>query len=351
MSSVEEFIEFVKNSAKTKVYKELDIEIPVTSSSSSSSEKLHRKPRTKITLDFYDNLLKPSEIIQPKTDYTEVIKVTNYKLNNKQRIWTTEEMLLRFKNEIAHLKDNSVKLPVPAMKHVSIFKYNNGSISNENTSTSTSSPDNSSPLPDIKNESMKNNNNTVIEFVKKNGNEPDYKRFTDFFNDNNYRIYDPEGDGDCFFYVVEEALDNPSITVTSLRQFLSGKINNDQLNIYLHDENQTWMKNNNIKSLPDLKAHVLKIGGYYADEFAISEIEKEYNIKFIIFSEKDKETNVLIKCLNDVDIKKNTMFILTSYTGIHYRLITYKNKKIFTFNELPEKIKTQYKNDCRKDLT
>ena len=39
---------------------------------------------------------------------------------------------------------------------------------------------------------------------------------------------------------------------------------------------------------------------------------------------------------------------MVTYSSNHYRLITYNNKSIFTFNEIPETVKILIVNNCMK---
>jgi predicted NAD-dependent protein-ADP-ribosyltransferase YbiA (DUF1768 family) len=94
---------------------------------------------------------------------------------------------------------------------------------------------------------------------------------------------------------------------------------------------------------------------YWADDWAISTIEKVLNIKVIILSEQsflDESEHSVLKCnIFDEEIAKKGIFtpnyyIMTTYSGNHYRLISYKNKKIFAFKEIPYHIKTLVINKC-----
>jgi hypothetical protein len=88
---------------------------------------------------------------------------------------------------------------------------------------------------------------------------------------------------------------------------------------------------------------------YWADDWAIEILEYELNIKLVIFSEEDYEEdddNNVIRCtlanqaIKDSDIFTPDFYIFTTYSGSHYRLITYENKRIFTFREIPYDVKS-----------
>ena len=110
-----------------------------------------------------------------------------------------------------------------------------------------------------------------------------------------------------------------------------------------------------IDSLEKYKQFIMT-HSYWADTWAVSTLERLLNIKIIILSEesyKSKDLDSVLNCgqLNDADLEKQGQFkpdfyILTCYTGFHYKLVTYKNKHIFTFREIPYDIKILIINKC-----
>ena len=113
---------------------------------------------------------------------------------------------------------------------------------------------------------------------------------------------------------------------------------------------------NGIDNLSMLKLK-LKTSDYWADTWAISTLERELNIKTIIFSESNyrvgDELNVL-QCgqMNDVVLEENGVFepsfyVMVAYHGnSHYQMITYNDKTSFTFEEIPEKVKLLVSDKC-----
>jgi len=94
---------------------------------------------------------------------------------------------------------------------------------------------------------------------------------------------------------------------------------------------------------------------YWADSWAISTLEKVLNMKMIIFSELQYREDALHSVLNcgeaNREIEKQGRFtpnfyIMTTYSGNHYNLLSYKNKRIFTFQEIPYDVKTMIVNKC-----
>lgn len=113
-----------------------------------------------------------------------------------------------------------------------------------------------------------------------------------------------------------------------------------------------------MKDVTDLEKlrEFIKTPSYWADTWAISTMERLLNIKVLILSEETFESDDLdsvLKCgqLNDSDLQrqghfKPDFYIMTGYTGIHYKLITYKDKKIFKFQEIPYDMKMLVINKC-----
>lgn len=108
----------------------------------------------------------------------------------------------------------------------------------------------------------------------------------------------------------------------------------------------------NIKSLEEMKEKMNQ-SSYWADEFAISILEEKLNVKMIILDEgnfKNGAVDTVMQCASGekkgVPNPSPEFYIMTSYTGDHYRLISYKDKKIMKFSEIPYYIKTLIVNKC-----
>jgi hypothetical protein len=100
----------------------------------------------------------------------------------------------------------------------------------------------------------------------------------------------------------------------------------------------------NVDSLDQLR-DVVQTPEYWADNYAISILERELNMKFMIFSELNYDENDLNNVLQCTSVIENTdefspdFYVFTTYSGNHYRLITYKNKRLFRFAEIPYDVK------------
>ena len=112
-----------------------------------------------------------------------------------------------------------------------------------------------------------------------------------------------------------------------------------------------------IESLAMLKLKI-KTQDFWADTWAISTLERELNLKTIIFSEMNysegDEMNVL-QCgqLNDevLDNFEPSFYVLVCYYGgFHYQMITYNEEKIFTYEELPAEVKKLVIDKCLEKI-
>jgi len=99
----------------------------------------------------------------------------------------------------------------------------------------------------------------------------------------------------------------------------------------------------------------LKTPAYWADAWAISTLEKALNMKVVIFSEGSYREDAVHSVLNcgevNRDLEKRGVFaplyyIMVTYSGVHYELLSYKTKKIFTYPEIPYDVKTMVVNKC-----
>lgn len=100
---------------------------------------------------------------------------------------------------------------------------------------------------------------------------------------------------------------------------------------------------------------------FWADTWAISTLERALNVKFILLSSeayKEKDLSNVLLCgqLNDTTLQNKGVFlpeyyITVEYNGSHYRLISYKNKKIFKFSEIPYELKKKIADKCLEGET
>lgn len=109
-----------------------------------------------------------------------------------------------------------------------------------------------------------------------------------------------------------------------------------------------------ITTLEQFKEYI-QTTAYWADSWAISIIERVLLIKVIIFSEQSYVEGSQDSVLNCGEIDPaiqtaNTFspnyYIMTTYSGNHYRLISYKTKQIFKYSEIPYHVKILIVNKC-----
>jgi predicted NAD-dependent protein-ADP-ribosyltransferase YbiA (DUF1768 family) len=111
----------------------------------------------------------------------------------------------------------------------------------------------------------------------------------------------------------------------------------------------------NVDTLEKFKRELTQ-SSFWADTWAISTLERLLNVKFIILSSEmynAGDNNNVLQCgqLND-DVLENLgvfnpeYYIIVAHTGRHYELVTYKNKRIFKFKEIPYDIKDMIVNKC-----
>lgn len=106
-----------------------------------------------------------------------------------------------------------------------------------------------------------------------------------------------------------------------------------------------------VDSYEDFK-QVLKTQNFWADMWAIATLEDALNIKVIILSEEsyyegDLDSVMLCGHLTKEEINRTPeYYVMVSHTGNHYKLITYKEKGLLKFIEIPYDIKMLIVNKC-----
>lgn len=122
-----------------------------------------------------------------------------------------------------------------------------------------------------------------------------------------------------------------------------------------------------INTLGEFREYV-QTSRYWANEWAISTLEVLLNVKIIILSKESYDNNSFDNILNCGEVSKlipenhtegiighdgvqyppfhPKHYIITCYTGNHYTLVSYKNKRILSFEEIPYDIKIMIINKC-----
>ena len=109
-----------------------------------------------------------------------------------------------------------------------------------------------------------------------------------------------------------------------------------------------------IDTLEKMRAYI-KTPNFWADTWAIATLERVLNVKFVILSETafvESDLDGVVQC-GEIDKRLQERqhftpdsYIITSYNGNHYRLVSYKQRKIFQFREVPYDIKVLILNKC-----
>ena len=115
-----------------------------------------------------------------------------------------------------------------------------------------------------------------------------------------------------------------------------------------------------VANFEDFKKALLK-KSYWADTWAISTLEQALNIKIIILSsehyEQEDYENVMLcgQANDDLIEKKGTfspdLYMIVDHLGNHYKLITYKNNRMFDFANLPNGIKEMIRVRCLERMS
>lgn len=111
----------------------------------------------------------------------------------------------------------------------------------------------------------------------------------------------------------------------------------------------------NVNTFDEFK-QILLTREYWADTWAISTLENILKIKVIILSKEVFESNDVenvLQCgqLNDDVVSEPSHYIITSYDGRHYELVTYKGRASLGFKELPYDVKKMVVDKCLEGLT
>lgn len=94
---------------------------------------------------------------------------------------------------------------------------------------------------------------------------------------------------------------------------------------------------------------------FWGEAWSISTLERLLNIKLILLSEEnydEDDIENIIQCgeMDELLEKSGTFepdyYIILSYTGNHYKLITYHKKTALLFNEMDDKLIKKLKNKC-----
>jgi len=244
------------------------------------------------------------------------------------------------------------------------------------------------------------------------------------YKDNNFKVIDNEGGGDCFFAVIREAFKSigKSLSVGTIRDILANEATQEifdnykqiykfvktEMNDKKREMNKIFKKNNDLKKkLKDMSGEtktarrvisdesrklveeyneilleynesenmmeeyrflngvdtlskfkeVIKSCKFWAETWAISTIERVFNIKMIILSTekyRSGDYNSMVMCgqLNDEILRTREggftpkYYIMTEWSGNHYKTVEYDGKKMMEFEDIPYVIRENIVSNC-----
>lgn len=151
---------------------------------------------------------------------------------------------------------------------------------------------------------------------------------------------------------------NKSRELEQERKFIKTKIHETEENKTIYTGNIST-----VDTLEKMRQYI-KTSSFWADTWAISTIERVLNIKLVLFSQLAFEPDEGAPDLDGVilcsEVSKELQerqtfspdyYIFASYSGNHYRLISYKSRKIFQFREVPYDVKILILNRCLSKLS
>ena len=110
----------------------------------------------------------------------------------------------------------------------------------------------------------------------------------------------------------------------------------------------------NIQNVEQFREYI-QTSGFWADSWAIATLEKVLRVKVVILSQRaylENDVHNVLMCGDVHNEIQNTgtfepkHYIITSFSGNHFQLVTYKDKRIFEFHEIPYHIKVLTINKC-----
>lgn len=170
---------------------------------------------------------------------------------------------------------------------------------------------------------------------------------------NNYRIISNAGNGDCLYLSIIQSFKdfqiNSDVDVHALRKLESDKLTIDAVGTMEEDENFNGSKaylhylsdpHNVLETYKVLEAYqkFVLTQPHYGNEFTLICVQKSFNIKIIVIK-KDNE-KIYIAGENEIENEKNPIgYVFLYLYGLHYQLLTYDNKSILLFPEIPTTMK------------
>lgn len=206
--------------------------------------------------------------------------------------------------------------------------------------------------------------NDLRTIVSDSVNQETFNNFTEIYNMYNIEIKKLKEDQSKYVKLLSEFKNkfnmekdrNMKIEIKNTAKEFSLKLSEIKTDLYYAAENikeYSWMRG--VNTIDKLKSK-MKTCEFWADSWAINILEQALNIKIIILSELNFESGDIYNVLQcgdlvDEKIEREGVFmpsnyILTSYSGDHYKLIKYNGERLFTFETLPNSIKSMIVDKC-----
>jgi hypothetical protein len=182
----------------------------------------------------------------------------------------------------------------------------------------------------------------------------------EYMRDSNYKIIDTVAQGDCFFDTLRLGLEarGEVYTVAQIRD-IAANLLTEQHFIEFNRRTQFGMNEYNfmdkINNLEQLKQYVKQPEIFWADDIIIKLLQEHFNVQMINFDNyrhsNTTDDHIFINCgPHDTQFnimkKGNPQYIMTEYSGSHYKLVYYGDRRIFTFEQIPEDLKKKIVKKC-----
>lgn len=178
-----------------------------------------------------------------------------------------------------------------------------------------------------------------------------------------WAVYDNFGDGDCLFYAIAEAINEPDMEL--IREMAANEIKDDNFDLIIESYRSsydvgefecTWDPYQ-INTKEQLKEELKKTGhNYWGDYIVIQLLERALNVNFIILNAENEDIkrggrlkdrfNIHNLC-NNIDPNRKTI-ILYYIDSVHFQLVGYFNKTYMEtlFDTIPHELWSIYREDC-----
>lgn len=170
--------------------------------------------------------------------------------------------------------------------------------------------------------------------------------FALFCNNSDYDIIPNIGGGDCFFITLSQSLRR---SVRELRDMVAMRTTQHNYT-QLRDMYMEAARNQNKDVMQDLGymctihsteglRSFMRTSDYWADEYAIDHVEQHYRVKIMILDKRAAYAGRNPARFQLVSTPfKPRYYVILSYDGKHYELVTYRGQALFRISDLPAQV-------------